>query len=266
MVKKSTGKGELQPRDDQLMTGLYHTTLKTTWQIARMYFPTAEARKKGTYEPSRESARRRLYDLMYMGWLVNWPYSRKEKLTLWMLSRRAFRREARNLKRNGEQYPDWPKEKLIRHYIETNELYVLLAGRLDEVLGEYPAWEWRNEDRSYREWSLRDRSGVHKPDAELRFADRVYFIERQTKRAREGAAYFDRRMAGYRAYCEYLSSAAGETADDNGSPLKPQVVWACDTERDMDCAFEAAKKHDVFTTVENPREACKYIVEEAKKL
>lgn len=245
-MKKDSGRGEIGYRDDELMLDLYHMRVATIEQVHKMHFP------------SYYSARKRLYELGWMGLVENNVYSRKEKLNIWMLTRRGFRRQAETAGRENEQYREWPSAKNIRHYLETNDVYVLVSGKLDELLGEQPAWTWKDEARATHDWKIGSQSGTHRPDAEIRIGDRLYFIERQTARSKESKSYFDQRMAQYQGYFRYAQAERGIEGCE--------VVWACDKEQHQDYAFEAAQKYNIATVADSLVGACEHLLERAGKL
>lgn len=256
-MKKGSGKGRITKRDDDIMLTLYNVHLLTDWQIARMYFPTRKSKANGTFEPSIGAARQRLGELKWMGMLETWV-CKEESVCLWKLAKDGFDRQANAVDNLGEKRRPWPIHRNVRHYIDTNELYVLLAGDLDAILGGYPAWVWRSEARASHRYNVGGREGRHKPDAEVEFHGRVYFLERQTERSREPRSYFENRMEDYKHYEGYARSVRGLS--------RCEVLWACDTERDMNHAFEAGKRKNLNTLAESPQEACDYIIEQAEKV
>lgn len=244
-MKKNSGRGQIGDRDDELMRDLYYVRVASIPQIQRLYFP------------SYASARQRLYELGWMGLVQNNVYSRKEGLNLWMLTKRGFKRQAEDVGNPGERYRDWPTERHIRHYIETNELYVLLSGALDEILGEQPAWQWRDDARSSHNWKIGSHSGRHRPDAEIQIGNQLYFIERQTERSKEGKSYFEDKTKNYQGYIKYARAERGAEYC--------KVVWACDKEQHMDYALDAAKRHDVPARTCSTIDAWKYLISQAKE-
>lgn len=245
-MKKDSGRGEIGDRDDDLMLDMYHMRVATIEQVQKLHFS------------SYFSARKRLYELSWMGMVENNIYSRKEKLNIWRLTKRGFRRQAEVAGTRDEQYREWPSAKNIRHYIDTNDVYMLVSGKLDELLGEQPEWTWKDEARATHNWKIGSQSGTHRPDAEIRIGNRLYFIERETERSRKPKAHFERRMSQYQGYARY---AQAERAVDGC-----EVVWACDTERDKDQAFDAAKKYNVATLTDDVVGACEHLLERAGKL
>lgn len=245
-MKKDSGRGEIGDRDDEIMLDLYYMRVAKVEQVQKLHFP------------SYDSARRRLYELSWMGMVENNIYSRKEGLNVWRLTKRGFRRQAEVAGTMDEQYRDWPSSKNIRHYIETNDVYMLVSGKLDELLGEQPEWTWKDEARATHKWKIGAQSGTHRPDAEIRIGNRLYFIERETERSRKAKSHFERRMSQYQGYVRYAQAERGIDGCE--------VIWACDTERDKDHAFEAAKKYNVATLTDGLVGACEHLLERAGKL
>lgn len=244
-MKKGSGRGQIGSRDDELMLDLYYVRVASISQIHQLYFP------------SYKSARKRLYELGWMGLVQNNIYSRKEKLNLWMLTKRGFKRQAEDVGNKDERYRDWPTERNIRHYIDTNEVYMLVSGSLDDAVGQQPAWRYRDEARASHYWKIGSQGGLHRPDAEIEIANRLYFIERQTERSRKPQSYFDNRMQKYQGYFRYAEAERGVSGC--------QVLWVCDTQRDVDYALQAGKNCGVDTAANRLVGACNYLVSEAKK-
>ena len=210
----------LTARDESILRDLYFTRFLSREQIAArfwpegrsVYFPASDpgrtARGGKRYPmprvPSPASAERRLRSLVDRRYLVR-PLEH-EGAILYLLSKAAFRREAEDVYRQDERYRTWPKSR-IPHYLDTNDVYVALAGELDAILGgPYPNWEWRDEARSHLDYKYGGEDHKHQPDAEIHFADRVFFVERQTRRSREPRATFDDKMASYATHLDYLDA------------------------------------------------------------
>lgn len=244
-MKKGSGRGQIVPRDDELMLDLYYIRVASIPQVEEMYFKTYAA------------ARKRLYELSWMGLIENKIYCVEGKLNLWMLTKRGFRRQAEDVGNEDERYRDWPTARNIRHYIDTNDVYTLVSGPLEEALGKQPAWHYRDEARASHYWKIGSQEGLHRPDAEIELANRLYFIERQTERSRKPQSYFDERMQDYQGYFRYAQAERGIAGCE--------VVWVCDTQRDLDYALRAGEKYGIDTTANRLVGACKYLVREAKE-
>ncbi|WP_166180540.1 replication-relaxation family protein [Rubrobacter tropicus] len=252
MAKKSSGRGQITPRDERIFRDLYHTRILTTRQIAAMHFP------------SYETGRRRLYDLKWSGKIENHVFrastedSLDEDVNVWMLTSKGFRYVLEDLeKEKPERYPDWPSRRNVRHYLDANEVYVMASGALDAVLGSYPAWEWRDERGASRRWNMGGRERTHRPDAEVRFGDTVYFIERETARSRKSPNHFVNRMEDYAGYIRYARA--------NGAAESFKVMWACDTERDENHAADAGERFAVPTYAGTPREVSQRLKQHAQE-
>lgn len=254
----------LTDRDEAVLRDLYFTRILSREQIAArfwpegrsVYFPASDpgqTRRGGRRYPmprvpSPASAERRMRSLITRNYLVD-PREHKGTL-LYLLSKSAFRREAEDLYRDDERYRTWPKSRLP-HYLDTNDVYVALAGELDAILGgPYPNWEWRDEARAHLEYKYAGKGHKHQPDAEIHFAGHVFFLERQTRRSKEPRATFDKKLAAYATHLDYLDT--NDTA---------QILFACDTERDMNHAREAAHKSGVPTFVGDVSEAVDHVAQ-----
>lgn len=252
------------PRDEGVFGDLGVVDILGTHQVAarfcpeagRVYFPaldpsgTDPSKKGGRRDddhvmprtPSPGSAERRLRRLKAARLLVRRGHRTPggERTSIWMLSKTSFRREARDMGRHDDTYPGWPKSR-VQHLLDTNDLYVGLAGELDAVLegvcyGPDPAWEWRNERRAYQRYSVswEPRPRYHQPDAEVLFCGRLFIVERQTGRARETEEAIAKKVQDHNHRAAHVG--AKETA---------QIVFACDTFRDTNHALKAAEDSDL---------------------
>lgn len=215
MALKTGRAGTVTPRDNATFRDLYLCRFLSTQQIAALRFP------------SLESARVRLYSLMRKGWLVNQVH--RPNLVLWRLSRDGFERQRVSLERGKEPTPDFFLGQKVDHYVEANDLYAEVAPRLERLLGPYPAWEWRNEGRSFRRYELAGRRFAHQPDAEIRLPGRLFFFERQSRRARYAQKHIREKVAAYRTYTDRVLNPA----------LSVEILFACDLERERRAAVEA---------------------------
>jgi hypothetical protein len=172
-----------------------------------------------------------------------------------MLAKGAFRREAEDLRRYGETYPGWPKGR-VPHLLDTNDLYVRVAGELDAILGPHPAWEWRDERRAHDEYRIGGSTVKHQPDAEVRLATgHVFFVERQTERARETAGAIREKVARHAARADHL-----------GKRGEARILFACDTGRDVGYALDAARSSGLPVFAGCVDEAASYLADEALRL
>lgn len=241
MAKKNSGRGHITPRDERIFRDLYFTRILTTRQITSMHFP------------SYETGRRRLYDLKWLDMIENRVFrassedSLDEDVNVWMLTAKGFRYVLGDLdKERTERYPDWPSRRNVRHYLDANDVYVMASGALDAALGGYPAWEWTEEKGASRKWNMGGKERTHRPDAEVSFDGRLYFIERETERARESPNHFHTRMEDYAGYIRHARA--------NGDARSFKVMWACDTKRDENHAAEAGERFGVPTYAGTPKE------------
>ncbi len=232
-----TGKaGTLTPRDDRLLEDLYFCRFLSTQQIAALRFP------------SFESARVRLYALMRKGWVVNqlhWP-----NLVLWRLSREGFERRRASLDQEKEPTPDFFQGPKVRHYLEANDLYCELAPRLEQALGPYSAWEWRNEGRAFRRYELGDRRLAHQPDAEVILPNGLFFLERQSGRAKYGREVIRGKVVAYKTYVERVLRP---------EPERVEVLFACDREREKRAAVESGNELGVVVVASSVRGVASYL-------
>lgn len=250
VVKKASGRGQITKRDERIWRDLYHTRILSIEQVALMHFR------------SYARARRRLYDQKYLGMIENKTISAQESPdgknhNVWRLNPTGIRYVLNDLgkEEKAERLPDWPSTRNLVHYLDTNDLYVLLSGELDAALGQYPAWEWKDERRASRKWNMGGKERTHRPDAEVCFGGGAYFIERETKRAKEPPSHFLGRMEDYAGYIRYARA--------NGDARNVEVLWACDTERDMDHAVEAGQRFGVATYAGTPHEVCQRLLKYA---
>lgn len=215
MALKTGRTGTVTPRDDRTFEDLYFCRFLSTQQVAALRFP------------SLETARVRLYALMRKGWLVNQVH--RPNLVLWRLSRDGFERQRASLDRGKEPTPDFFAGQKVDHYVEANDLYAKVAPRLERALGPYPAWEWRNEGRSFRRYELAGRRFAHQPDAEILLPGRLFFFERQSRRARYGQRQIREKVAAYAIYADRVL----------GPGVGVEILFACDLERERRAAVEA---------------------------
>lgn len=234
--------GILMPRDESILTEIYFTGFLTTKQIVDRHFPDPEY------------GRQRLYALRKKKMLTNWTVSRQ--LNLWKLTKGAFDREIESLHREDERFKKWPKRDYIPHYVDTNDLFVAICGDLDGMLGKHPAWEWKDESRAFRRYEFGGDKRYHQPDAEVHFGGRIYFIERQTERSRKTGKEIEEKIRRYKGY---------RTSIDRDD-LSAQLLFACDTQRDLDYAVKAADKHQVPTYADTLQGVADHLKKEAGRL
>lgn len=241
MVLKTGREGWITPRDNEVLDDLYFCRFLSTLQIADLRFP------------SFESARVRLYALMRKGQIVNQIH--RPNLVLWRLSKAGFERQRVSLDREKEPAPDFLSGLKVDHYLETNDLYVELAPRLERILGAYPAWEWRSEGRSHRRYEIGGTRRAHQPDAEIWLSGGLYFFERQTKRARYTRETIRDKISTHKTYIERV--------------LRPEVpveiLFACDLERERHAAVEAGRELGVAIVASGVKGIATYLENSVKR-
>lgn len=119
-----------------------------------------------------------------------------------------------------------------------------------------PAWEWRNESRSYERYSVswKPRPRYHQPDAEVLFCGRLFIVERQTERAKETSEAIAKKVHDHNHRAAHLG--VKETA---------QIVFACDTLRDTNHALKAAEDSDLPVVAAPVAEVVSPLTDEALK-
>lgn len=226
-------------KDQRALDALFATVVLSTRQLQDLIYG------------SDSYARDRLYSLRKVGYVERLP-SRfgRGGGKLWILTRREFFRELRWSRLYYEEsYPDLPTR--LEHMVATNDIYVGVADELEYRFGdENVGWRWKHEARAYDRFEVGSESFVHQPDAELSFGERVFYVERQTGKSRKAPAEFYRRMRHYAARERYLTRKA----------LTLEVLWACDTERDMRHARAAANRHGARATCDTPEEIVDYVI------
>lgn len=210
------------PRDEGILTDIFLAGCLTTFQVQRLYFG------------SHGRAKSRLHDLANKGYL---DYITFEKANnVWYLTKAAFVREAEHAASDETKQFTPPKERTA-HYIKTNDVYVATAPLLTAELGSWPEWEWVSEIRARVGYESAGRDRAYRPDAEFRFRGHTFIIERQTAEARASREIIFSRMADYEDYLTNVTSTKNTT----------QILWACDTNRDMEYANDAGTKYGLAT-------------------
>ena len=235
----------LTDRDEKVLTDLYFCRILSTEQITAKYFNNYNTAKRrmGEVRNELEMVRRRN------------PWA---GTTIWTLTRRAFDREIEALGREGERYREWPKQMAIQHFLDTNDVFIDISDEMDEVLGEYPAWEWKDEPHAREAFKDGEGKGIHRPDAEIIFGGNRYFLERQTNRARKTAKDLEKKLDTYRRYIRRQRR--------DGVEGELEVLYACDEERDMKYAKDAANDHGVQMTAGKPGLIAEHLVSNARAM
>lgn len=233
--------GMTTDRDEEIFTDLYLTGCLTTTQIEQMHF--ASHRRAGN----------RLRELTAKGYLYYTFFDVGE--SLWFLTRDAFKREAEH---DGaeEGRPFTPPKDRMPHQVKVNEVYVRVARILTSMFGPQTGWQWLNEGRARVGYERAGRDRAYCPDAEVRFRGHTYIIERQTEAARASREVILSRMADYADYIENVTQAKNTT----------EVLWACDTERDVRYAEEGGEKYGLTTYAGDVPRIARYIEGQAHRL
>ena len=237
-------RGMITERDESILQDLFLAPGLSTRQLSRMYFDSVN------------TAKYRMYQLRKKGLVVNLVHKRgpAPSEVLWKLSKKALEREEEAAGRAGKRFRSWPKGR-ISHLIDVNDVFVEVSYGLDEVLGRFPGWEWIDEPRASERYEFAGTNRQHQPDAEVRFRGLRFFIERETKRAKETPEAFLRKMAGYQAYTQAF-----------GIEGQVQIIFACDTERDVRYALSAGREYRVPVFAGNLEEAARYLLQQAARL
>lgn len=235
MALKTGRAGWTTSRDNEVFEDLYLCRFLSTQQVAALRFP------------SFESARVRLYALMRKGQVVNQIH--RPNLVLWRLTREGFERQRTSLDCEKEPIPDFFSGPKVDHYLEANDLYCELAPLLEAALGRYPAWEWRNEGRSFHRYELGGKLCAHQPDAEILLPNALYFFERQSRRARYAPRTIREKVAAYRTYTERVLR----------SEVPVEVLFACDLEREGRAAIRAGNELGVDVVASSVRGIAAYL-------
>ncbi|MDN5697256.1 MAG: replication-relaxation family protein [Rubrobacter sp.] len=232
----------LTERDEAILTDLYFTRLLSTEQVRAKHFN------------AYNTAKSRLYDLRDMKYIE--PSTPYRGLTVWMLTRGAFEREIENLNREGERYKGWPKARAIPHFVDSNDVFIGIARTLDRKLGEHPAWEWKDQARitQHRGRGVKQRN-QKLPDAEISFAGHRFLLERQTGRAKAKKEEIVEKITGHQRYIRRLDTDAENI----------EVLFACDVERDMDYAVDAAEERQIAMTAGTPGQIIEHLLDTARE-
>ena len=112
------------------------------------------------------------------------------------------------------------------------------------LVGDYQAWGWINEGRAYSRYGIGGRRLVHQPDAEISLPGHLFFLERQSGRARYGARTIREKVAAYGLYVDRVLRPEG---------VRVEVIFACDFEREKRAAVEAGYEHGVEVVASSVR-------------
>lgn len=235
--------GKITERDHEIFTDLFFCGAMSEPQIARAYFT------------SSSRAHVRLYSLKKKRYLGNERVGSAPML--WYLTPEARERQAGILDADPSDFEAAisPAPNRVHHLIETVELYIALRHKLDEILGPFPAWSWRSEKAAHDDYISAGEERHHRPDAQLEFPGALFFIERQTKKARSGPVVLDEKVGNYRRYIENVIHRASEA----------EVLFACDERRDVDSARRAGERYGVSVIAGTPTVIVDYILDIARQ-
>ena len=243
MSLASGKKGTITHRDNELFDYLFFCNVLTEAQIADALFD------------SRSCAHKRLYKLKEKGYLENDRFHPAPMH--WYLSKAARARQAGYLGLTGvasEGQEVGPGR--MEHYLDTNDLFVRIKQPLDEILGPYyPEWEWLSERRAYESFTYGSAEYRHQPDAQVRFSNRIFIVERQTDRARMGTTRLSRRIEDHRVYINYFKQM----------PDSIDVVFACDKPADAAAAERIGNDIGVHVVADTVGEIAAYIIAQAEE-
>ncbi len=254
-------KGTIGERDEEVLSDLYFAERLTTKDLTRMHFPRESKTKD------------RMAKLKKKGYVVA-DFCGGQ--ALWKLTADGFAFVADSLGRpygEHERYPDRrlsPKRDL--HHVDTVDIFARLKTKdekrrgvtepsgprvqnLDDVLGPYPNWEWRSERRARRALKDSNDDTVYQPDAEIHFGGAVFVIERETERSRGTYDEMLSKLRHHKLYIEHVSRKPAET----------EILYACDTDRDMTYAQRAGEKLDLVVFAGPPFMVAEYVLEQARK-
>ena len=254
-------KGWIGERDEKVLCDLYFAERLTTADLTKMHFPRDSKTKD------------RMAKLKNKGYVVA---DISQGHSLWKLTADGFAFAADSLGHpygEHERYPDRrlsPKRDL--HHVDTVDIFVRLKTKnqkrrgvreprdrpvqnLDDVLGPYPNWEWRSERRARKALRHANEDTVYQPDAEVHFGGEVFIIERETERSRGTYEEMLHKLRHHKLYIEHVLKKPAET----------EILYACDTDRDMTYAERVGRKLDLVVVPGSPYQIAEYLLENARK-
>ncbi len=254
-------KGTINERDEEVLCDLYFAERLTTANLTTMHFPResktkdrmAKLKKKG-YVVSDQSHGQSLWKLTADGFafaadILGYPYGEDERYPNRRYSPKRdlhhadtvdlfARLKAKDEKRRGVTDPSEPRSQ-----------------NLDDVLGPYPNWEWRSERRARRALKHANDETVYQPDAEVHFGGAVFIVERETERSRGTYEEMLHKLGHHKLYIEHVLKKPAET----------EILYACDTDRDMIYAERAGEKLDLVVFAGSPYTVTEYVLDYARK-
>lgn len=252
--------GMLTPRDYDIFTDLFFCRYLTLRQIAALHFLFHGDRRRN--HPVK-AAKTCLYNrLKKKGRVTNSVLACRDgtQLNAFYLTKDTFEEMAETL---GFEEP-WNNKQLgsgrMQHYVETNDLYVEVKRHLDDYLGEYPAWTWKNEKRSFFVPYQAPTDYQHRPDAEITFgrenSDLLYtfIVERQSSRSRKGPEQIYDRVRDRARHIETVLE-----------PERTFILFCCDERRDGEVAARAAYQYGVNLQWGDPAEMGGFLARMARE-
>lgn len=252
--------GMLTPRDYDIFTDLFFCRYLTLRQLAVLHFLFIGDRRRN--HPVK-AAKTCLYNrLKKKGRLTNRVLSCRDgtRLNVFHLTKDTFEEMAETL--GFEER--WNNKQLgvgrMQHFVETNDLYVEVKRHLDDYLGEYPAWVWKNEKRSLFIPYQAPSDYEYRPDAEISFGregsapTRTFVVERQTSRSRKGPEEIYDRVRDRARHIETLPR-----------PENAFVLFCCDEKRDGEMAARAARQHGINLQWGDPTEMAGFLARMARE-
>lgn len=260
LISQSTS--YLKRRDEALFADLYLTRYLTTPQIAELYFLMEDPNDPASEPtiPSPGAAERRLYRLANLGWLANHSGLRTSlgnTYKLWVLSEEAFHREREEFADSKEQkIPAAPKIGRLDHLVHTNDLYVACAPTLRFLLGEpdsdgSESWTWRYEGKVPREITTRGEPRKLRPDAEIKIADTLFFVEYQT---RESHVTVEKMQDKATNYAHYVANVL------RVEPDQAQLLLVTDQPRIADGTLARARRDGLRATAGTPSQINEHLI------
>lgn len=257
--KGKDGKGRngrrasLTPRDDKLMRALYFCRYVATSELAALFFG------------SKSAARRRLAQLEGKGAIESrnffitmpeWDAHGKCE-NVYHLSKVGFETVTESLGLYDERHvANQLGQEGAVHHAKTAEVYVAIKADLDKILGPYPAWEWEHEKKAHDRYRYAGKTMGHQPDAHVRFADRVFVIERQTEESRPKPRDVDDKVSGHAVWAQ--------TRTDD--PAAVEVLFACDERRVAELAERAGERYGIDVVAGGVEDVAHYLYQRALRL
>lgn len=231
-------------RDGDVFLDLYLARIATTKQISEMHFPALS------------KAKDRLAKLTEKGWIKN---NSLEGKAMWILSGKGF--QSLNSRGFYESRPEFIDPVKLPHHLDTVDFYVKIRQTLTALFGDPDdqewGWEWVEEGRADRRYEVRGKEHHHRPDAEVRFREHVFYIERETKRSRATERKIHNRVAGYKLHMDHYEKLPFGQA---------RVLYVCDNERDAIAAANAGTKYQVPVYAYDLKESATYLLNVAYEL